>query len=122
PNGTQCQMLSEKSATMKVKGGQCPAWYMPNADGNGYYRFEMAPDDRAALTKVIDKRKDGEQLAYADSVTAAFQRGDIDAGQVLAAMKKLASSDVRSIALAPLGIVSWIYDHEAQTDAQKAAV
>jgi alanyl aminopeptidase len=122
PNGVQCQMLDDKTGVMRVNGAQCPAWYMPNANGVGYYRFEMAKPDRAALVKVIAQRNDGEQLAYADSVGAAFQRGDLDAGEVLAAMQELAPSKVRPIALAPLDSVEWIYDHEAQTDAQKAAV
>jgi len=122
PNGVQCQMLDGKSADMKINGGQCPAWYMPNANGDGYYRFEMAKADRAALTKVIAQRTDGEQLSYADAVGASFQRGHMDTGEVLAAMRELAPSKVRQIALAPLGTVGWIYDHEAQTDAQKAAI
>ena len=122
PNGVQCQMLSEKSAAMKVNGGQCPAWYMPNANGDGYYRFEMAKADRIALTKVIAQRTDGEQLAYADAVGASFQRGHMDAGEVLAAMRELAPSKLRQIALAPLDTVEWIYNHEAQTEAQKASI
>ena len=122
PNGAQCQMLDTKTASMKIDGGQCPAWYMPNANGNGYYRYEMARADRAALTKVIAQRSDGEQLAFADSVDAAFLRGDMDASEALAAMRELAPSKVRQIALAPLDTIEWIYDHEAQTDAQKAAV
>jgi alanyl aminopeptidase len=122
PSGIQCQMLDDKTGVMKIEGGQCPAWYMPNANGVGYYRFEMAKPDRAALVKVIAARSDSEQLAYADSVGAAFQRGDLDADEVLAAMRELAPSKVRQVALAPLDSVEWIYDHEAQTDAQKAAV
>ncbi|WHZ18560.1 MAG: Membrane alanine aminopeptidase N [Rhodanobacteraceae bacterium] len=122
PNGVQCQMFDQKSSDMKVDGGQCPAWYMPNADGDGYYRYEMAKADRAALAKVIAQRNDGEQFAYADSITAGFRRGDLDAGEVLAAMRELAPSKVRLIALAPLDTVKWIYDHEARTDAQKTAV
>ncbi|MBN8734781.1 MAG: M1 family metallopeptidase [Xanthomonadales bacterium] len=122
PNGVQCRMLDAKTASMQIDGGQCPAWYMPNADGDGYYRYEMAKTDRAALVKVIAQRSDGEQLAFADSVDAAFHRGDMDASEVLAAMRELAPSKVRQVALAPLDTVEWIYDHEARTEAQKAAV
>ncbi|MBU6478249.1 MAG: ERAP1-like C-terminal domain-containing protein, partial [Xanthomonadaceae bacterium] len=122
PNGVQCQMLSTKTAEMKIDGDQCPAWYMPNANGNGYYRYEMARADRAALTRVIAQRNDSEQLAFADSVDAAFRRGDMDAAEVLAAMRELAPSKVRQIALAPLETVEWIYDHEAQTEGQKGAI
>ncbi len=122
PDGTQCRMLDTRTADMKIAGGQCPAWYMPNADASGYYRFRMARADRAALAKVIAQRSDGEQLAYADSVGAAFRRGDVDARAVLAMMRELAPSKVRQVALAPLGTVEWIHDHEARTDAQKAAI
>src|SRR6185437_5034439 len=117
-----CQMLGAKTASMKVDGGQCPAWYMPNANGDGYYRYEMAKADRAALVKVIAQRSDGEQLAFADSVDVAFRRGDMDASEVLAAMRELAPSKVRQIALTPMDTVEWFHDHEARTDAQKTAM
>jgi aminopeptidase N len=122
PGGVQCRLLDARTAEMKIDGGSCPAWYMPNADGAGYYRYEMAKADRAALTKVIAQRDDGEQLAYADSIDAAFERGDLDVNEALAAMRELAPSKVRQIALAPLDTVGWIYDHAARTDAQKTAI
>jgi alanyl aminopeptidase len=122
PGGVQCRMLDTRTADMKIDGGQCPAWYMPNANGDGYYRYNMAKADRVALNKVIAKLGDGEQLAHADAIGAAFHRGDLDAGAVLAAMHELAPSKVRQIALAPLDTVEWIYDHEARTEAQKAAI
>jgi alanyl aminopeptidase len=122
PGGTQCQMLDTKTAGMKVAGGQCPAWYMPNADAGGYYRFAMATPDRAAFAKAVGQRTEAEQLAYVDSLDAAFQRGDVDAGEILAEMRQLAPSPLRQIALAPLATVGWIYDHAAQAAAQKTAV
>ncbi|HWG11503.1 MAG TPA: M1 family metallopeptidase [Rhodanobacteraceae bacterium] len=122
PNGTQCQLLDGKTAQMKIPGGQCPAWYMPNADGVGYYRFSMAKADRAALAGVIAQRNDAEQLVYADSVDADFHRGAMDADEVLTAMRQLAPSKVRQVALAPLDTLGWIYQNEAQTDAQRAAI
>ncbi|HEY3521106.1 MAG TPA: M1 family metallopeptidase [Rhodanobacteraceae bacterium] len=122
PNGTQCQMLDDKSAQMKIDGGQCPSWYMPNADGVGYYRFSMAKADRSALVDAIAQRDDAEQLVYADSVDADFHRGEIGADEVLASMQQLAPSKVRQVALAPLETVGWIYDHEAQNDAQRAVI
>lgn len=122
PNGVQCQLLDHKTGVMQIAGGRCPAWYMPNANGDGYYRFEMAEPDRVALAKVLAQRDAGEQLAYADSIGAAFRRGDMDFARVLAAMRTLAPSKLRQVALAPLGTVAWIHDHAAQTPAQKAAV
>lgn len=121
PGGTQCQLLDTRTARMKIAGA-CPRWYMPNAAGAGYYRFEMAKQDRAALSQVISGRSDAEQLAYADSVGAAFQRGTLDAGEVLAMMRALAPSKVREVSLAPLRTVEWIYQYEARSDAQRTAV
>jgi alanyl aminopeptidase len=82
----------------------------------------MAKADRAALTRVISRRSDAEQLAYADSEGAAFQRGTLDAREALAAMRELAPSKVREVSLAPLRTVEWIYRHEARSDAQRQAI
>ncbi|MGH7057142.1 MAG: M1 family metallopeptidase [Acetobacteraceae bacterium] len=103
PGGEQCQLLDTRTGRMRIEGG-CPSWYMPNAGGVGYYRFEMAKADRAALRRVIARLGDAEQLAYADSAAAAFRRG------------------TRQVALAPLGTVAWIYRYEARTNAQRAAI
>lgn len=119
-NGTQCQMLDKAEGSMTFEGNQCPAWYMPNADGNGYYRFGMAKADLDKLNAHVDELNDAEQLAYADSIDAAFHRGEIGADQALAGMLRLAASDTVDVALAPLDTFRWIWAHEAQTKAQKA--
>ncbi len=121
PDAQQCQLVDTRVTRMKVGGG-CPKWYMPNAAGVGYYRFEMAKPDRAALSRAISERSDAEQLAYADSASAAFQRGTLDAPEALAVMRELAPSSVRQVALAPLGTVEWIYRYKARSNTQRAAV
>lgn len=119
-HGTQCEMLDQAEASMTLEGNQCPAWYMPNANGNGYYRFSMADADLKKLAAHLDELDDGEQLAYADAMDAAFHRGEIDAGQALAGMSSMAASKTVDVALAPLGTFRWIWSHQAETDAQKA--
>ena len=121
PGGTQCQLIDTHTASMKIHG-TCPRWYMPNAAGAGYYRFEMAKPDRAALSQVISDRTDAEQLTYADSTGAAFERGTLDAQQVLATMREIAPSKVRDVSLAPLKTVEWIYRYETLSDTQRTAV
>ncbi|MDE1885426.1 MAG: ERAP1-like C-terminal domain-containing protein, partial [Xanthomonadaceae bacterium] len=98
----------------------CPAWYMPNAGARGYYRFSMAAKDLAKLTGALDQLTDTEKLAYADAIDAAFRRGDIDAHDVLAALRRLAPSKTTTVALALMPTFDWIWHHEAQTEAQKA--
>jgi alanyl aminopeptidase len=116
----QCQMLDKPEGSMMLAGNQCPAWYMPNADARGYYRFSMAPADMAKLNGALATLSDGEQLAYADAVDAAFHRGDIDAHDALAMVPELAASTTSDVALAPLDTFGWIWRHEARTDAQRA--
>jgi alanyl aminopeptidase len=121
-DGVQCTMLDKAEGSMTLAGSQCPAWYMPNAEARGYYRFSMAKADMAKLNGVIGSLDDREQLAYADAVGAAFRRGDIDAHDALAAMAKLAPSKTTDVALAPLNTIGWIWEHEVRTDAQRARV
>lgn len=121
PGTERCQLLDTRTSQMRIEHG-CPKWYLPNAAGAGYYRFEMTESDHAALNRVITKRSAAEQLAFADSASAAFRRGTLDAHQALAVMRELAPSSVRQVALAPLGTIEWIYQYEARSNAQRAAV
>lgn len=119
-NKVACQLLDQATGTMVLDGAAKNTWVMPNADGRGYYRFAQGKGDLAALAKAVGTLSDAEQLAYADAVRAAFQHGDIDAGDVLAAMKPLTASKTREVFTAPLMTFSWILTHEAVTDAQKS--
>lgn len=118
-----CDMLSQASGSMTLaSGGSCPAWYIPNAEARGYYRFAMDMADLAKLTAHVTQLDDREQLAYADAIDAGFHRGDLDARAALAAMKALAASKQRKVALAPLDTVRWIWRYEVTSDAQRKVV
>ncbi|MGE7137982.1 M1 family metallopeptidase [Luteibacter sp. NPDC031894] len=118
-NKVKCELLDKATGTMVLDGAAKNGWVLPNADGRGYYRFAQSKADLAALTKVVGSLTDAEQLAYADAVRAGFQHGDLDAGDVLAALKPLTASKTREVFTAPMGTFNWILAHEAQTDAQR---
>ena len=115
-----CELLDQATGSMVLTDASKGTWVLPNANGSGYYRFAMAKNDLANLGKQIGKLDDAEQLAYADAVYASFKHGDIDAGDVLAALKPLTASKTREVAIAPLTSFYWIYRNLAQTDAQRA--
>lgn len=117
-----CDMLDKATGSIVLAGASNPTWVMPNANAAGYYRFSLDQGELAALVKEVAKLSDAEQLAYADAIGASFQHGDLDAGQVLAALKPLTQSKTSQVFTAPLGRVSWIYHHVAKTDAQRARV
>ncbi len=120
PAGTRCELFDSATGGMTLPDTTCPAWYMPNAGARGYYRFSMAAQDLTRLNGALDQLTDTEKLAYADAIDAAFRRGDIDAHDVLTAVRELAPSRTTQVALAPLSTFEWIWHHEARTDVQKA--
>ncbi len=123
PTGTDCTMLRKPAGTLELSGKTCPAWIMPNADARGYYRFIMSHKDFAALSTVVaGKLSDAEKLAWADAVDSGFRHGDFHADEVLTAMRVLAPSSTADVATAPLGTVSWIWEHELNSDAQRDMV
>ncbi|MEW9624481.1 M1 family metallopeptidase [Rhodanobacter geophilus] len=117
-----CDMLDKAAGSMVLAGASNPTWVMPNANAAGYYRFSLDKSELAALVKEVAKLSDTEQLAYADAINASFQHGDLDAGQVLAALKPLTESRTSQVFTAPLGQLNWIYHHVAKTDAQRARI
>jgi len=117
-----CTMLDKPTGSMQLAGASASPWVMPNANASGYYRFSLDKHELGNLVRQVGKLSDAEQLAYADAVDASFAHGDLDAGDVLAALKPLTGSKIREVATAPLGQVAWIYHHEAVTDAQRAAI
>jgi alanyl aminopeptidase len=121
-NGSKvsCELLDKATGSMVLTDASKGTWVLPNANGSGYYRFAMAKSDLINLGKQIGKLDDAEQLAYADAVYASFKHGDLDAGDVLAALKPLTASKTREVAIAPLSSFNWIYRNLAQTDAQRA--
>ncbi|WP_449425279.1 ERAP1-like C-terminal domain-containing protein, partial [Rhodanobacter lindaniclasticus] len=122
PDGSKvaCEMLDKASGSMVLAGASKPTWVMPNANASGYYRFSLDKEALNKLVKQVGTLSDAEQLAYADAINASYRRGDLDAGQVLAALQPLTQSKIREVATAPLSAVSGLYHHIAVTDAQRA--
>jgi aminopeptidase N len=80
------QMLTEKTTEIALDGG-CPDWVIPNAGGSGYWRFTM---DEASWTNLLanyEPLSEGEQLTFADSITAAFAAGEVSAETLLQALE-----------------------------------
>lgn len=118
----QCQLITARESRIALDAPSCPDWVMPNADAIGYYRFALATADQTRLDAAFARLNSEEQRAYADSLSAAFNAGAIDAKAFLAAMPKLASSSVRQVVTAPLELVDWIDEHLASSEADHAAL
>lgn len=118
----KCEMFDKASGTIELADASNPTWVMPNAYARGYYRFSLTKPEWAALTQHVGSLSDTEQLAYADGIDAGFRRGELNAGDALAALKPLAGAGTREVIVAPLDTIAWIYRNEAQTDAQREKI
>lgn len=115
----QCALVEGAEATVELKARSCPSWVMPNADGAGYYRFDLAPADQARLEANFDKLSEREQRSYADSVDAAFSAGRLDSQAFLRAAARLALTPDLRTATAPLDRLDWMLRHAARTADEK---
>jgi ERAP1-like C-terminal domain len=90
---------------------------MPNADGVGYYRFEMPDADWSALIAAAPEFPGGESLAVSDSLWAAFAAGRLAPSRLIDAMNALSSSPIPDAALD--GGQRWmdLHDHGFVPDA-----
>lgn len=107
---SQCQLITEKAATLKLNSASCPAWVMPNAGGNGYYQWVPADGDYAALTGALDGLSQVEQKALAGSISAAFNAGTIDTAQALQALEPLAHSEYQQVITEPMGLLRFAHE------------
>ena len=117
----ECTLLTEAEGVMELANG-CADWVMPNADGAGYYRFSMPAEALEALRRrglaALGAR---ETIALADSVEASFSAGRIAYGDALRALEPLAASEQRSVARAPMNLLSLAIDRLLDGDARERA-
>ncbi len=107
--GTTCTSLSSPKGTIELRG--CPSWWMPNADGAGYFRFSMSAEDWKRLrTHGFSELSDRGRIAVADSVGASFDRGVMDFKALLPWFADWVSSPSRQLAVAPMRPLRFLID------------
>lgn len=98
----QCSIITQTEPDMVLNTSQCPDWLMPNANGSGYYRWQLAHDDWPALLNQFDQLAAGEQMALVDSVIAAFESGALDMVFLLNTVELSSKASTRHVVEAPL--------------------
>ncbi len=111
-SGVTCGLLEEESGRVELPN--CPAWWMPNDEGAGYFRFALSAAEWMALrNKGFTKLSARGRIAVIDSLLAAFDQGGIDAETLLAWFPRLAASPTRKIATAPMDPLRFILEDAA---------
>src|SRR5262245_3494324 len=110
--GDACTLIADRAGTVPLPGGGCPAWVMPNADGAGYYRWTLPPEDLARLFDVgWAGLGPGERMSVADSVGAGFAAATLPAATVLDSLPRLARDPTRQVAVAPMPLLQFVREY-----------
>ncbi|WP_445365238.1 M1 family metallopeptidase [Microbulbifer sp. ANSA001] len=98
----QCQILTRKEETLDIAVNTCPSWVMPNAQGSGYYRWNLPEAQWQALLEHFAEFAPTEQLSIIDSAFAAFEAGKLPAAQLLEVVRQSARVEKRQVITLPL--------------------
>ncbi|HJZ11151.1 MAG TPA: M1 family metallopeptidase, partial [Acidobacteriota bacterium] len=116
----KCEIFSQDESLQLTESG-CPAWIMPDADGRGYYRWNLSPQGWTDLRRnAKGKIKVEEELSIVDSVRASFDSGRLSTNDALQALIPYASSSIRELAMAPSTLLIFVRDHIAGSNGAEA--
>ena len=101
-----CTLLAGREGELPLEAATCPAWVMPNADADGYYRWSLGAAEGRALAKEGYKHlSPRERMSVADSVRAAFARGKLPGGEAIVALTPFAADPSPNVATAPMELL-----------------
>lgn len=82
-----CVIVKEPETRIAIEAAGCPSWVMPNADGAGYFRFELDDAGWDGLVQNATILTDKEVLSLMDSMDAAFMAGRMDFDKYLSRLR-----------------------------------
>ncbi len=112
----QCQLLKERSNTVKLDTERCPDYLLPNTGGLGYYRWNVPAENWRDVLTAFDTLSAGEQLSTASNLSAALHAGGISLPDYLDAVPTLAASHSYRVALIPRGDAYLVKDYVATAE------
>ncbi|HET6655527.1 MAG TPA: M1 family metallopeptidase [Gammaproteobacteria bacterium] len=116
----QCTLLTERSADIALKTDSMPDWFMPNANGIGYYQWMLGDTGYRQLTQSLDQLSPVGQMSLAGSIEAAFGAAKIDTIQAMEALAPLAASKHEAVASEPMGLIRFAHDRLVDKKTQNA--
>lgn len=84
-----CALLAEPRQEIALGVADCPTVLHPNADGAGYYRFNLDEAGWRALISRASRLDPREALTLADSLDASFRAGGVPAELYVSGMESL---------------------------------
>lgn len=97
----QCELIDQPRIEFQLDSDVCPAFLMPNAGADGYYRWSLPVEQWHSLLQ-SGLLSDREVLATVDSISAAFHAGTISVQDYLALLPDILRHDSPRVVTAPL--------------------
>ncbi len=114
-----CGLLADDEGVLELETDACPVSIFPNAEGAGYYRFSTDQEGWASLRADLADLPVSEQLVFEDSLSAAFNAGEVSATDFLQGIRLVMASnesDVASAARGSLNSQGGILEGDAKDD------
>jgi len=99
----RCEMLAATRQSVATGTASCPADLHPNADGAGYYRFNLDEPGWRALIGRAAALGPREALSFADSLDASFRAGGVPAELYVSGMESLMAHEAWDVVTAVTG-------------------
>jgi alanyl aminopeptidase len=106
---TDCFVLEQPAQRFELPADSCPAWLLPNAEGEGYYRWSLPPEGMRALTDVFDDALTArDRISVADSLNASTRAGRMEIEDFLERVPDVLGAVDRQSAILPVDVVEKI--------------
>ena len=116
--GRSCTLMGARRQVLPLDGATCPSAYHPNANGTGYYRFNMAGEGWNELIATLPDLSASEALTAVDSGQAAFAAGLMDPTTLRHLLTAGARHDDAVVSAAVLALYSGLIDRLGEADAE----
>lgn len=117
-----CGMISPDNNTLTLNTHSCPIWLIPNADGSGYYRWQLGEMELVGLFNHFDSLNDGEKIALIDSIISGFDAGTVELTTLLNMIELSSQSEIRQIVEMPLENLRRYIRHVFSTKTAQAVI
>lgn len=119
----QCVLIRRPTQTFYLRQRACPQAIVPNAGGNGYYRWTLPAGKQRFLVDNLSRLRGGEVLSFTDSLSAAYGAGRVMTVDYLALIGQLVPSADWDAATLPMADLRFLlhYALPAAAEAQSIA-
>jgi alanyl aminopeptidase len=114
-----CEMIDQQQQEFTLSGSGCAQYIMPNANGSGYFRYTLSPDNWSKLYKNLDNLTAKEVISLNDSFNASLDNGKIDLITFMTVAPVIATSKLNNIAKAPMSTLTYLHDKVTDNKEQK---